>query len=500
MNYIEGIPREQIFLFNECIDEIIEKDNIVRFIDAYVESLDMKGLGFKIPKGNTGTPPYRPQLKLKIYIYGYFEKIRSSRRLEKECHRNKELIWLTEGLAPDFKTIADFRKENHKAFRNIFKNFLKLCYKLDLLSFKTVAIDGTKMRGQNSLNEVYKNESIEKVEKEIEEQVNNYLKELDEIDKKEQVGSFSLNQDKIQEITNRLNKQLRRKDKIGVIKDLFSRNPDLKTYFATDNDSRLQSDKGKVRPGYNPQIAVEEKNKLIVVADVTNEQNDKKQLTPMVNQVKEVKNDLRVEDETNAITDSGYYSEKEIINNNQDGFNVIVSPDAENKKLQDDIDGRTGLSEKYQQEDFNYDKEKDVYICPEGNELRKTNKKVFSDKNGREVNSYNCKPEICNNCLRKEYCTNGKHGRKLLVSANKDIMQLYLEFLNSEKNKRLINKRKELVEHPFGTIKRNLGYTHFLLKGLYKVTAEFSFICFIYNLKRVLNIVPRNELLAAVNE
>ena len=156
MNYIEGTSREQIFLFNECIEEIIAEDNIVRFIDAYVESLDMEGLGFKMPKGNTGTPPYKPQLKLKIYIYGYFEKIRGSRRLEKECHRNKELIWLTNSLAPDFKTISDFRKDNHKAFRNIFKDFLKLCHKLQLLSFKVVAIDGTKMRGQNSLNEVYK--------------------------------------------------------------------------------------------------------------------------------------------------------------------------------------------------------------------------------------------------------------------------------------------------------------------------------------------------------
>jgi len=502
MKYIEGTSREQIFLFNECIDEIIEEENIVRFIDAYVESLDMAELGFKMPKGITGTPPYRPQLKLKIYIYGYFEKIRSSRKLEKECLRNKELIWLTNALAPDFKTLADFRKDNYKAFKNIFKEFLKLCHKLQLISFNTVAIDGTKMRGQNSLNEVYKNESIEKVEKEIEEQINNYLKELDELDKREQTGSFSLNQDKIKDVTNRLNKQLQRKEKVEFIKDLFSQDPNLKTYFATDNDSRLQSDKGKVRPGYNPQTAVEEKNKLIVVSDVTNEQNDKKQLTPMIEQVKEVKDDLRVEDETDAIADSGYYSEREILNNNnnQDGFNVVVSPDAEEKKPKNNNNKKKGASEKYQQEDFDYDKERDVYTCPAGNELEKTNKKVFSDKNGREVNSYNCKPETCNNCRQKKYCTNGKHGRKLLVSANKDIMHSYIETLNTKENKRLISKRKELVEHPFGTIKRNLGYTYFLLKGIDKVKAEFSFICFIYNLKRVLNIVSISELITAVNE
>ena len=490
MNYIEGTSRDQIFLFNECIDEIIGEDNLVRFIDAYVEALDMEGLGFNMPKGNTGTPPYRPQMKLKIYIYGYFEKIRSSRRLEKECHRNKELIWLTNGLTPDFKTIADFRKENHKAFRNIFKEFLKLCHKLQLISFKVVAIDGTKLRGQNSLNEVYKEDTIKKVEKEIEEQINHYLKKLDEMDKNEQTGKFSINQEKIQEINKRLNKLMRRKDKIEYIEEIFVQDPSLKTYFATDNDSRLQSDKGKVRPGYNPQTGVEEKNKLIVVADVTNEQNDKRQLSPMVMQIKGIKEELKIEEKTDAIADSGYYSEKEIINNNGDNFTVIVSPEAENKKES---------LKKYQAEDFNYNRERDVYICPEGNELKKTNRDVFLDKNEREVNAYNCKANTCNCCPSKEYCTDGKHGRKLLLSANKEIMQTYIENLKTEKNKNLISKRKELAEHPFGTIKRTFGYTYFLLKGIDKVKAEFSFICFIYNLKRVLNIVSINELITVLN-
>ena len=499
MKYIEGTPRKQMYLFNECIDEIIEDDNIVRFIDAYVETLDMESIGFKMPEGTTGTPPYRPQLKLKIYIYGYFEKLRSSRKLEKECRRNKELIWLTNALIPDFKTIADFRKDNHKAFKNIFKEFLKLCHKLQLLSFKTVAIDGTKMRGQNSLNEVYRKETIEKVEKEIGEQINNYLKELDEADKKDQAGNFSLNSDRIKEITARLSKQMKRKDKVEIIKGIFAQNPELKIYFAADNDCRLQSDKGKIRPGYNPQIAVEGKNKLIVVADVTNEQNDKKQLTPMVNQVKEVKNDLIVEVKTDAIADAGYYSEKEIINNNnQDGITVVISPDSANKKISSSEEKKED-SEKYKQKNFDYDKKSDVYICPTGNILEKTNREVFFDKNGREVNSYQCKAGTCEICSQKGFCTNGEHGRKLLMSANKAIMQSYIESLKSKENKRLISKRKELVEHPFGTIKRNFGYTYFLLKGIDKVRAEFSFICFTYNLKRVLNIFSVKELIALVN-
>ncbi len=488
---ITGTSRHQIYLFNECLDEIIDVNNIVRFIDVYVESLDMENLGFKMPIGTTGTPPYRPQVKLKIYIYGYLERIRSSRRLEKESKRNKELIWLTENLSPDFKTIADFRKDNYKAFKNVFKDFLKLCHKLELISFKVVAIDGTKMRGQNSLNEVYKKENIKKVENEIQEQINNYLRELDEMDKKEQAGSFSINRKEIQEITNRLGKQLKRKDKVEFIKNIFLNNPELKTYFATDNDCRLQSDKGKIRPGYNPQTAVDDKNKLIIVADVTNEQNDKKQLTPIVKQVKEIKNDLKIKEETHGVADSGYYSEREILNNiGQDDFQVIVSPDAENKNTKNKSKSQ---EENYQQEDFNYNKKKDVYICPAGNELKKIRTNSFLDKNGREVFEYKCKPQTCCSCSLKVNCTKGKNGRKLLVSANKEKMQTYTENLKTNRNKQLIKKRKELIEHPFGTIKRSFGYTYFLLKGIEKVKAEFSFISFIYNLKRVLNIVPMNK-------
>jgi transposase len=173
--YIEGTPRRQLYLFNECLDELVGEESIVRFIDAYVEMLDMGALGFRMHDEVTGAPAYRPQAKLKIYVYGYFEKVRTSRKLEKECMRNKEMIWLTEGLAPDFKTIADFRKDNYRALKKIFKEFLKLCYRLNLITFGTVAIDGSKLRGQNSLNEIYSRERMDKIEKEIQEKIDRYL-------------------------------------------------------------------------------------------------------------------------------------------------------------------------------------------------------------------------------------------------------------------------------------------------------------------------------------
>jgi transposase len=499
VEYIQGIPRDQIHLFIQSLDELIDENHIVRFIDAYVDRLNMEGLGFETSMLRTGAQPYSEQLKLKIYIYGYFEKIRSSRRLEKECLRNKEMIWLTAGLAPDFKTIADFRKDNSKAFRNIFKDFLTLCHKLELLSFKAVAIDGTKFRGQNSLNEVYKKERMKKIEAEIQEQIDRYIKELDEIDHKEQETSMSLNQERIKKITGLLSKQMSRLDKVKMIAGMFDADPGLDVYYATDKDCRLQSDKGKIRPGLNPQTAVEEKNKLIVVADVTNEQNDLHQLTPMIKQVKEIKAELGVTGNTNGIADAGYFSEKGILENlNQADINIVVSPDAENKKIRKDKESDKIPAEGFEQKDFNFDKEKDVFVCPQGHELKKTNHTPRVDRHGKDVDEYKCDSQTCNSCPQKSLCTNSKNGRMIKASVNKEAMMAYLASMKTDENKALIRKRKELVEHPFGTIKRTFGYTHFLMKGLDKAKAEFSFICFVYNLKRVLNIVPIERLLSTI--
>ena len=494
VQYIEEIPRNQIFLFNECLDEIVEDDSIVRFIDVYVESLDMENLGFKVPAMKTGAPPYRAQLKLKIYIYGYLERIRSSRRLEKECKRNTELMWLTGNLAPDFKTIADFRKDNLTALKKLFKEFLKLCRKLELLSFKTVAIDGTKMRGQNSLNEIYRIEPMDQVENEIQEKINSYLKELDELDETEQKNGISVNKESIENITSKLNKQLKRKDKIALINQIFEENPDIKTCYATDTDCRLQSDKGKVRPGYNPQTAVDDKNKLIVVAEVTNEQSDQKQLTPMLSLIKEQKEELGIEEKTTGVADAGYYSEKEILNNiDNEDFPIVVSPPSASRKA-----GKKVPREGYKAENFVYDEDRDIYICPEKKELWRVTKNTVLNRQGRPSVIYQCDSKICYECQKKGNCTTNKKGRLLRVSVNKEEIRCYIEGLKDKKNSRLIHKRKEIVEHPFGTIKRNWGYTYFLLKGTEKVQGEFSLICFAYNLKRVFNIVGVKELINAL--
>lgn len=499
--YREGIPRQQLVLFQQYLDELVESDSIVRVIDAYVDSLDMQGLGFRMNENDTGAPAYRPQLKLRIYVYGYLNGIRSSRRLERECKRNVELMWLTEGLAPDFKTIADFRKDNGSAIKAVFKQFLSMCRRLDLLEFNIVAVDGTKMRGQNSLNEIYRRDTIEAVETEVQQRVDAYLKELDELDEQEGIHGIRENAEKIEELTARLGKQQKRAEKVAGIRSLFADEPELETVFATDEDARLQSDKGKIRPGYNVQTAVDEKHKLIVVAEVTNEQNDKKQLSPMIEHIRQEKQAHGIERETSVVGDTGYFSEAAIMNT-KDGEDCrpIVSAGAEGADPSKSVCGKGQAvpTAEYYSDAFVYDEKRDVYRCPENQELVRISRTPVMDKNGRGTHRYQGKAEICGACPARGLCTRSEKSRMLRVSANQREMGEYLQQLSSETNKRVLAKRKELVEHPFGTLKRSLGYTYFLVRSMDKVKTEFKLMCLAYNLKRVFNIVGFDKLMAAI--
>ena len=495
MEYIQGTQRDQMFLFSESLDTMIEKENPVRIIDAYVESLNLEKLGFNIPKLVTGKPPYRPQLMLKIYMYGYMERIRNSRRLEKETKRNKEMIWLTEGLSPDFKTIADFRKNNRKAIKNVFKEFLNLCNKAGLLSLETVAIDGTKIRAQNSLNNVYKRDEMENIQKRIEEKIEEYLTELEKEDSKE-AEELKLEVDKKAiEIAEKLKKLSKYKDKVDEIQKAFEEDEELETIFYNDEDCRFQSDKGKVRPGYNAQIASDDKNKLIIAEDVTNESNDLNQTSPMVEKLKEIKNELGIEGKSEVIEDAGYFNEQEIVRFKEDEEIELYIPDKKevnkSRKSEDKIPQK-----EYDADKFKYEKENDVYICPEGKKLFKTHERPVRENSGREVFEYQCRE--CNECKNRDKCTNNKRGRSIKVSVNREYMDKYKNRMKDKKSLEKIEKRKGIVEHPFGTIKRNFGYDYFLLKGFDKVRSEFSFICFIYNFRRVMNILGFKQLMELI--
>jgi transposase len=487
MDYIKGTDREQIFLFKETLDNSIKKENYVRIIDSYVESLDLESLGFEMPTLKHGKPPYRPHLLLKIYFYGYMEKIRSSRKLEKECARNIEMMWLTQTLAPDFKTISDFRKRNKKGIRNIFKEFLTFCNKAGLLSLETVAIDGTKLRGQNNLNNVYHRNGMEKIQKKIASKIEEYLKELDKEDLKESESINLENIDKNKNVLEKLEKLKKYQNKVEDIQKEFEKDEDVDLIFATDKDCRFQSDKGKVRAGYNAQTAVDSTNKLIVVSEVTAECNDQNQTTVMICELKEIKKELGIENKTEVLEDAGYFNEKEIVSHRDEESVELFIPDSkDSNKFKKENLGKIPKKE-YEIDKFKYEKEQDIFICPMGKGLKRISINPIKENSGREVLEYHC--ESCKECSEEKNCTNNKRGRSIKVSANKEYMDNFKSKMKKEESIKKIEKRKELSEHPFGCIKYNLGYTYFLQKGIEKVRSEFSFICFTHNFKRAINIL-----------
>lgn len=493
MYYKKGTARDQLNLFESKLDEIISEDNPVRFIDAYVNKVDLEKIGFKIPKLRTGTPPYDPAMMLKLYVYGYLNRLRSSRKLEKETHRNKELIWLTEALTPDFKTIADFRKDNKDGIKNIFNEFLKLCHKLELLSFDLVAVDGTKMRAQNHLGNIYKREELEKKEKKIQEKIDNFIKELEENDEKEKDDFEFLSKNIIKQIT----KLEKSKEKLEVVKQIFEADEELEILFGNDRDSRFQKDNGRVNPGYNTQNAVDNKNKLIVANDLTNENSDSHQLNVMKDNISQAKEDLEIECETKLVSDSGYYEENEIMKAEEDeNFDIYVTHqrDAKTREKQGKEKKNKIPAKGYEKDNFIYSKDKDIFTCPEGKKFHRSGKGTI--ERGKRIYKYICKD--CHGCKQKDLCTKNKNGRTIKASENVKEMIEFREKCNTSYGKALLRMRKEIVEHPFGTIKRNWGYRYFMQTGIEKVRSEFSFIAFIYNFRRVLNIVPMEKLMESI--
>jgi transposase len=492
IDYKVGTPRSQIFLFQLSLEELIERDNIVRFIDAYVESLDMGKLGFRMHENRKGAPAYRPQVKLKIYIYGYFNRIRSSRLLEAECKRNREMIWLVEGLKPDFKTIADFRRDNPKALKNVFKEFVLFCHKMGLISMKLLAVDGTKLRGQNGRGEVYRREKLEEIERAVEKGLERYFEEMEELDRRQDCEGIQIRKAKVVELTKKIQRLTRKREKVNAAKEFLETHPEENAYSGSDQDSRLQKDKGMVQPGYNAQSVVDGQNKLIVAAEVSNQQTDKRLLGAMVEQAIEVKKGLGIEENSEMVADAGYFNETEVLAHQQEqGIRVTVPIAAEGE--------REHSKEKlWGQEKFCYDAEQDMWVCPLGTVLRRITAQAVADKNGRMTWKYQADEAACAACLKKSCCTKGRGGRMLRVSVRHRELKGYFEQLENPERKALIKKRKELVEHPFGTIKRTLGFGHFLQRGIEAVGAEFQFSCLIYDLKRVLNLVPLGKLMEAV--
>jgi transposase len=474
MGYIAGIAREQLILFPESLDDYIAWDNPVRFIDAWVDSLDLAALGFTdtVP-AETGRPGYDPRAILKLYNYGYLNRVRSSRKLEQECQRNVEVMWLLGKLAPDHKTIADFRKDKLAAFKEIFKAFCLLCRELELFGGELMAIDGSKFKAVNSAKRNFTQTQVKEYLAQIEARLAAYLQDLDQADQSE--GAAQPSKLSATELQAKIERLKTRQDKYqGYLKQMEESGQSQLSL--TDPDSRAMPKSPKAPVAYNVQSVVDSKHHLIVAQEVTNQVTDRDQLSPMALAGKQM---LAVE-QVKAVADKGYSHGKELKACLEAGIEPYVArPDTSaNTKL--------GL---FGKELFVYDPETDTYTCPAGATLAFRFDTIEKE---RHIRYY--KTRACSKCPLKEKCIRNKEGRRITRWVDEHIIE------QTQAHPEIMQHRQQLVEHPFGTIKFWWDQGHFLLKGLEKVKAEFSLSTLAYNLRRVLNILGVERLLAILNE
>ena len=472
--FIEGEDRNQATLFPERIDDYITEDNAVRVIDVFVDELDLSGLGFKTTPEATGRPGYHPALMLKLYIYGYLNRIQSSRRLEREAGRNVELMWLLGRLAPDFKTIADFRRQNGEAIRLVCREFVMLCRKLNLFNDAFVAIDGSKFRAVNNRNRNFSKAKIKARLQQIDASIERYLGEIASADRRDGEGPRAK--------TERLeNKIAALKEEIKTLKKLEVRmlaTPDQQI-SQTDPDARAMATlgRGKAIVGYNVQAAVDTTHHLIVAHEVTNVGNDRSQL---VNIAKQAKESIDC-DELTALADRGYFNGDEILACKEAGIVTYVP------KTQTSSNQAKGL---FGKRDFIYIADDDEYECPAGERL---SYRCKTEDKGKVI--YRYWTSACAECRMKSKCTTGKE-RRVSRWEHEAVLEAMEDRVDRMPN--CMRIRGSTVEHPFGTIKSWLGPTHFQMKTLKHVSTEMSLHVLAYNLKRMLRIFGAVSLMEAM--
>jgi transposase len=474
--FVEGSDRGQMTLFPECLEDWIGEDNPVRVIDVFVEELDLAGLGFDgVAPEATGRPSYHPSMLLKLYIYGYLNRVQSSRRLEREAGRNVEVMWLVGRLAPDHKTIADFRKDNGGAIRKVCVHFIAVCRAMGLLTQASVAIDGSKFKAVNNRDKNFTRAKMDRRMAQIEASVARYLEQLDTADRQEPSEVLQSKTNRLKEKIETLKQQMRRLERLKV--EMLA-TPDQQISL-TDPDARSMatSGRGSGVVGYNVQIAVEAKHHLIVTHEVTNEGTDRSQLSPMAKQAKAT---LEV-DKLDAVADRGYFDSKEILACEEAGITVT---------LPKPMTSRSKAEGRYGKQDFRYVAAEDVYVCPAGEKLTY---RYTTEENGLLLRRY--VTNACPHCAIKRSCTKGKE-RRISRWVNEHILDEVQRRLDEHPEK--MRQRRETVEHPFGTIKARMGATHFLMKTLPKVATEMALHVLAYNLTRVMNIMGVQPLLAAM--
>jgi radical SAM protein with 4Fe4S-binding SPASM domain len=475
MAYID--PSDRFQLQMQSLEECIEKDNPVRFVDAFVDQLELPKLGFIVSDIKTeGRPPFNPKVFLKLYLYGYLNGVRSSRRLEKETIRNVEVHWLLGQLQPNYHSIADFRKVNPQALKATFKLFVLFLKEADLIAGKTIAIDGTKVRANNSKKNNYNDKKIARQLAYIEEKTNQYLAQLDENDSHE-------HPEKLHGIREKIARLKTNKIKYEALQTVLdnSAEPQIST---TDSDARALLVQGQVvEVSYNTQAAVDSKHNLVVATHTIN-RNDR---NAMADIAMEAKANLSLDTFT-ALLDKGYHNGRELETCQKAGIRTIVAPPT---IINSNDHGTTA---EYVVTNFVYNSESDTYTCPAGSTLKTSG---TWHRKTRERDSYQFKkyrtPD-CRECPVKHLCTGrAKGGREIERSQYAEAVAI--NGSNYRANPDLYRKRQEINEHIFGTIKRQWGYNHTNLRGLAKVNGELALILTVYNMKRAINILGIEKLL-----
>lgn len=470
MKYITGFDRKQTVLFPETLDQLIERNNSVRFIDAFVDSLDEVNMGFKDVRFNiNGRPPYHPKDLLKLYIYGYLNKIRSSRGLEKECKRNIELKWLMHGLIPDHNTISNFRRDNPKAIKKVFRATVNIAKNLDLIGGILLAGDGTKLRAQNSKKNNYNQKKIDRHIGYIETKLAEYCQALETADG-----------DKKKEIEKKIEKQNKHKSQYEAIEQEL-KETDEKQVSTSDPESRQLVIRGMITEVcYNIQSTVDAKNNIPIDYNVTNT-NDKRAMTYMVEQAIEIVGNNTFD----AVFDKGYYTAEEIYKTQKLGVTTHVCIPNPASHAPDRA---------YDVSEFEYDNQSDSYTCPAG-QILKTNGNWYQKKSYK-VKQY--KTKNCKTCSVKALCTKAKYQK--IIERHQYAEAIEINKQNIEASPEIYAQRQAIVEHPFGTMKRGWGFDYIMTKkSKERASADVGFIFIAYTLKRIMNIIAIDELIALIS-
>lgn len=476
MAHISGDDRSQLLLLPDSVNDYVGPDNVVRFIDAFVDGLDLQAAGFgRVRAKITGRPGYDPADLLKLYIYGYLNRVRSSRRLEVETRRNIEVIWLLRRLTPDFKTIADFRRDNRSAFRQVFRDFVVLCRELDLFGRELIAVDGTRIKAVNNRERNFTKAKLARAMAESDERLARYLKQLDDADKDDKDSPESGTVERLQEKIAAI--QERRERLEGHGKALAESGEDQLSL--TDPDARAMHSSSRIGVGYNIQIAVDTKHKLIAEQQVHNKVSDLGLLTETAEAARET---LGIE-KIDVVADRGYFKIEDIEACEAAGIVPYVPKPQRGSAVAKGF---------FSKDQFRYDAKADTYICPGGAALSRASSRPVRD----EVRLFNyVNVAACKACALKARCTDAP-SRKVTRYENEAVLDRMAERLAARP--KMLGKRRESVEHPFGSIKQWMGQGTFLMRRLENVRAEFSLTAIAYNLRRAITLVGIPALMAAV--